>query len=60
MGKFQCLLFVLKRSNICYYIICITVHLTKKLTIIPAIKVDSNDEFEKTKMMKCIWKFVND
>ena len=27
MRKFQCLLFVLKRSYICYYIICMTVPL---------------------------------
>ena len=28
MGKFHCLLLVLKRSFICYYIICMTVPLT--------------------------------
>ena len=28
MRKFHCLLFVLKRSHICYYIICMTVPLT--------------------------------
>ena len=33
MRKFQCLLFVLKRSYICYYIICMTVHF-KKLVLI--------------------------
>ena len=27
MRKFQCLLFVLKRSYICYYVICMTVPL---------------------------------
>ena len=30
MRKFQCLLFVLKRSYICYYIICMTVPLSKQ------------------------------
>ena len=29
--KFQCLLFVLKRSYICYYVLCITVPLSNKL-----------------------------
>ena len=29
MRKFQCLLFVLKRSCICYYIICMTVPLNE-------------------------------
>ena len=29
MQKFQCLLFVLKRSYICYYVICMTVPLNK-------------------------------
>ena len=28
MGKFKCLLFVLKRSSICYYMICMTVPLS--------------------------------
>ena len=27
MQKFQCLLFVLKQSHICYYIICMNVRL---------------------------------
>ena len=30
MRKFQCSLFVLKRSYICYYIICMTVPLSKE------------------------------
>ena len=30
MRKFQCSLFVLKRSYICYYIICMTVPLSKQ------------------------------
>ena len=40
MRKFQCSLFVLKRSHICYYIICMTVplnqyilNLTKDVTV---------------------------
>ena len=31
MQKFQCLLFMLKRSYICYYIICMTVPLISKV-----------------------------
>ena len=31
MRKFQCSLFVLKRSYICYYLICMTVPLIKNL-----------------------------
>ena len=33
MRKFQCLLFVLKRSYICYYMICMTVPLIKSSVI---------------------------
>ena len=33
MRKFQCLLFVLKRLNICYYIIYMTVPLNEKLNV---------------------------
>ena len=32
MQKFQCLLFVLNRSCICYYTVCMTVPLSKHLT----------------------------
>ena len=42
MRKFRCLLFVLKRSYICYYIICLTVSLMfKKFLSLPndSIKV---------------------
>ena len=31
MQKFQCLLFLLKQKYICYYIICMTVPLSKTL-----------------------------
>ena len=31
MRTFQCLIFVLKRSYICYYIICVTVPLIAKM-----------------------------
>ena len=46
MRKFQCLLFVLKRSYMCYYIICITVPLLKKIRLILDEKGNS-----KAKMM---------
>ena len=33
MGKFQCFVYVLKRSCICYYIICMTVPLKKNFLL---------------------------
>ena len=33
MCKFQCLLFVIEQSFICYYIICMTVHLKAKFLL---------------------------
>ena len=38
MRKFQCLLFVLKRSHICYYIICTTVPLNLICVLIELTK----------------------
>ena len=38
MRKFECLLFVLKRSDICYYIICMTVPLKIVLWTISGLK----------------------
>ena len=54
MQKFQCLLFVLKRSYMCYYIICITVPLLKKIRLILEEKGKS-----KAKMMQLIPKLCH-
>ena len=54
MRKFQCLLFVLKRSYMCYYIICITVPLLKKIRLILDEKGNS-----KAKMMQLITKLCH-
>ena len=45
MPKFQCLLFVLKRSYICYYIICITVPLMFYLCFIEEKVIFITDSF---------------
>ena len=39
MGQFQCLLFVLKQSYICYYIICMTVPLIEKFEHVSTFQV---------------------
>ena len=41
MRKFQCLLFVLKRSYICYYIICMTVPLSFKCLLKSIMKMQN-------------------
>ena len=58
MQKFQCLLFVLKRSYICYYIICMTVTLKYHVSVDPrAEKFDivSNDQ---GRTQKCNFLFL--
>ena len=52
MRNFQCFLFVLKRSYICYYIICMTLPLSRFLKNFP---------FEKTEYkqkLKDVWDYV--
>ena len=50
MQKFQCLLFVLKRSYICYYVICMTVPLSPFKSLRKFIIYLEKD----SKSLKCI------
>ena len=59
MRKFQCLLFVLKGSYLCYYIICMAVPLKlKKLKIIFAVCLRRNKPFKQKKKNEKIKKKV--
>ena len=44
MRKFQCLLFVLKRSYICYYIICMTVPLRSEQRPCKSVKILTSEQ----------------
>ena len=58
MRKFPCLLFVLKRSYIYYYIICMTVPLNKRTSYL-AFTHYRNSWLTKISSLTCIGKFLS-
>ena len=52
MRKFECLLFVLKRSYICYYMICMTVPLIRKFEMLYA--TETKDKKFHSNALGCI------